>query len=460
MRKSSHAWNIASQGGFLVILSVLPWLYVAFDFIGNCHHGPSAEHEMYLSRLQPITPFEQILDNVTSDKRASHYGAFYSLYLDPLRRPQLTRGDDRLPVWENQEVNLLTVGRAYGDSLQLWKRAFPRGVIYGIANDTTSSLMLQAAARDPRVRLMVGDQANGNFLQQAVSKIKNEVGLLDFIVDDGSHTINQQQTSLKHLLPLVKPGGTYFIENVETSYKEGISEADATMHVMQSLLDAMNKEFFEKQPYFKSMAHGKFYATPNCHDTSEGFISFEAIVNQGTSDKRTHHYGAFYSLYLDPLRLPLQPQTPGDCQQPQLGEDHTRGEAEQTTDRRRLEQNQRTRLEEAQQQQQQQPWEPRAVNMLEIGLKYGDSLKLWKRAFPKGRIYGIDNEMISKKHQAEARDPRVRLMVGDQANGTFLEQVVAEIKSAVGLLDFIVDDGGHTMDQQQTSLKHLMPLVK
>ncbi|CAI5497879.1 unnamed protein product [Closterium sp. Naga37s-1] len=172
---------------------------------------------MYLSRLQPITPFQQILDNVTSDKRASHYGAFYSLYLDPLRRPQLTRGDDRIPVWENQEVNLLTVGRAYGDSLQLWKRAFPRGVIYGIANDTTSSLMLQAAARDPRVRLMVGDQANGNFLQKAVSDIKNEVGLLDFIVDDGGHTMDQQQTSLKHLLPLVKPGGIYFIEDLETA---------------------------------------------------------------------------------------------------------------------------------------------------------------------------------------------------------------------------------------------------
>ncbi|CAI5511500.1 unnamed protein product [Closterium sp. Naga37s-1] len=325
---------------------------------------------MYLSRLQPITPFQQILDNVTSDIRASHYGAFYSLYLDPLRRPQLTRGDDRIPVWENQEVNLLTVGRAYGDSLQLWKRAFPRGVIYGIANETTSAMMHQAEVQDPRVRLVVGGQANGAFLEKVVAQIRNEVGLLDFIVDDGGHTMDQQQTSLKHLLPLVK----------------------------------------------------------NCHDASEGFISFEAIVNQGTSDKRTHHYGAFYSLYLDPLRLPLQPQAPGDCQQPQLGEHHTRGESERTTDRRRLEQNERSRSEEAQQQ---QPWEPRAVNMLEIGLKYGDSLKLWKRAFPRGRIYGIDNEMISKKHQAEARDPRVRLMVGDQANGTFLEQVVAEIKSAV-----------------------------
>ncbi|CAI7858295.1 unnamed protein product [Closterium sp. NIES-53] len=217
---------------------------------------------MYLSRLQPIIPFQQILDNVTFDKRASHCGAFYSLYLDPLRRPQLTRGDDRIPVWENREVNLLTVGRSYGDSLQLWKRAFPRGLIYGIANEITSAKMHQAEVQDPRVRLIVGDQANGAFLEKAVAQIRNEVGLLDFIVDDGGHTMDQQQTSLKHLLPLVKPGGTYFIENVGTSYKDGISEADTAIHVMQSLLDAMNKEFFEKQPYFKSMVHGKFYATP------------------------------------------------------------------------------------------------------------------------------------------------------------------------------------------------------
>ncbi|CAI5497878.1 unnamed protein product [Closterium sp. Naga37s-1] len=98
--------------------------------------------------------------------------------------------------------------------------------------------------------------------------------------------------------------------------------------------------------------------------------------------------------------------------------------------------------------------------MLEIGLKYGDSLKLWKKAFPRGRIYGIDNGVISMNYQAEAVDPRVLVMMGDQANATFLQQVVAEIRSTVGLLDFIVDDGGHTMDQQQTSLKHLLPLVK
>ncbi|CAI5521558.1 unnamed protein product [Closterium sp. Naga37s-1] len=114
--------------------------------------------------------------------------------------------------------------------------------------------MHQAEVQDPRVRLIVGDQANGAFLEKAVAQIRNEVGLLDFIVDDGGHTMDQQQTSLKHLLPLVKPGGTYFIENVGTSYKDGISEADTTIHVMQSLLDAMNKEFFREAAIFQE--HG------------------------------------------------------------------------------------------------------------------------------------------------------------------------------------------------------------
>ncbi|GJP32224.1 hypothetical protein CLOM_g16819 [Closterium sp. NIES-68] len=275
MRKGSsgtNAWNLAPQGGVVAVLSVLPWLYVAFDFLGSCHNGPSAKQEMYLSRLQPIIPFEQILDNVTSDILTSHHGPFYSLYLDPLRWPQLSKArshqaqsEPRQQHWEYREVNMLAIGGSRGrDSLKLWKTAFPRGIIYGIGgNERLSPMLLQEGVRDPRVRLMVGDQANGTFLEQVVVEIKSTVGLLDFIVDDGGHTMKQQQTSLQYLLPLVKPGGTYFIENLDTSYEEGISGSDTTtMHVMQSLLDAMNKEFFEKQPYFKSMVHGKFYATP------------------------------------------------------------------------------------------------------------------------------------------------------------------------------------------------------
>ncbi|GJP32225.1 hypothetical protein CLOM_g16820 [Closterium sp. NIES-68] len=216
--------------------------------------------------------------------------------------------------------------------------------------------------------------------------------------------------------------------------------------------------------YLLPWAYIAYDLIQSCHDTSWGFVSFEEIVNQGSSDKRTHHYGAFYSLYLDPLRLPRQQSQTLPCQQSPQGAEEETSDPAPVEYARKLRQNEDQRGFEQQGFEQrgfeQQPWEPREVNMLEIGLKYGDSLKLWKRAFPRGVIYGIDNEMISTKHQAEARDPRVRLMVGDQANGTFLEQVVAEIKSAVGLLDFIVDDGGHTMPQQQTSLQYLLPLVK
>jgi hypothetical protein len=40
----------------------------------------------------------------------------------------------------------------------------------------------------------------------------------DAIVDDGGHTVEQQQTSLAHLFKLVVPGGWYAIEDLQTSF--------------------------------------------------------------------------------------------------------------------------------------------------------------------------------------------------------------------------------------------------
>jgi hypothetical protein len=40
----------------------------------------------------------------------------------------------------------------------------------------------------------------------------------DIIIDDGGHTMNQQQTSFMTLLTLVRSGGLYVIEDLETSY--------------------------------------------------------------------------------------------------------------------------------------------------------------------------------------------------------------------------------------------------
>ena len=50
-------------------------------------------------------------------------------------------------------------------------------------------------------------------------RVKREGGGdYDAIVDDGGHTMHHQQTSLRHLFPLLKSRGWYAIEDIQTSF--------------------------------------------------------------------------------------------------------------------------------------------------------------------------------------------------------------------------------------------------
>lgn len=62
-----------------------------------------------------------------------------------------------------------------------------------------------------------------------------------------------------------------------------------------------------------------------------------------------------------------------------------------------------------------------------------------------------------EKFRNQIEDRGEKLYLGDQANSTFLRSIVQD-HSTEGF-DIIIDDGGHTMVQQQTSLKHLWPAV-
>jgi hypothetical protein len=59
-----------------------------------------------------------------------------------------------------------------------------------------------------------GSQEDLKFLYQFVSGMKQ----FDIIIDDGGHTMIQQKTSLLMLMPLVRSGGVYVVEDLETSY--------------------------------------------------------------------------------------------------------------------------------------------------------------------------------------------------------------------------------------------------
>jgi hypothetical protein len=92
------------------------------------------------------------------------------------------------------------------------------------------------------------------------------------------------------------------------------------------------------------------------------------------------------------------------------------------------------------------------VHFLEIGVSHGGSLQMWKEYFgSKARIFGVDIDPACKA----VADEQVRIFIGDQADRSFL----AGLKEQIPRVDVLLDDGGHTMDQQRVTFEVLYPHI-
>ncbi|MGI8663439.1 MAG: class I SAM-dependent methyltransferase [Acidimicrobiales bacterium] len=90
--------------------------------------------------------------------------------------------------------------------------------------------------------------------------------------------------------------------------------------------------------------------------------------------------------------------------------------------------------------------------VLEIGVYQGGSLDMWSRYLgPEAQLVGIDIE----ESAARLADSRRPVLIGDQADPAFLQSVVERH----GPFDIVIDDGGHTMEQQITSIQTLFPTL-
>ena len=88
------------------------------------------------------------------------------------------------------------------------------------------------------------------------------------------------------------------------------------------------------------------------------------------------------------------------------------------------------------------------INILEIGVMHGGSLQMWKDYFgSKAKIYGIDINPECKKFEEQ----NINIFIGSQSDRSFLK----EIKRQIPPVDILIDDGGHTMEQQITSFEEL-----
>ncbi len=97
------------------------------------------------------------------------------------------------------------------------------------------------------------------------------------------------------------------------------------------------------------------------------------------------------------------------------------------------------------------------INFLEIGFYKGSSAKMWDLYFSKANLYFIDIERLAFEAYGKNLSNKCTLKLVDQGNEQELLNFTKEVSCE---FDVILDDGGHTMEQQITSFKTLFPFVK
>lgn len=171
-----------------------------------------------------------------TDKWGSHwYTQHYERYFKPIK---------------DQRLNVLEIGIGaydglveHGQSVRMWKAYFHKSQIVGIDIEDMTRL------REDRIDIRQCDQTDSD----ALTRLSNEYGGFDVIIDDGSH-INEHVIKTFHtLFPLMRPKGIYVVEDTQTAYWPtwggGITNPHSSMAFFKSLADGVNYSEYPIKDY-------------------------------------------------------------------------------------------------------------------------------------------------------------------------------------------------------------------
>ncbi len=140
-----------------------------------------------------------ILDHAAFPQKLPFILAFYR---------RLLAGLDREPT------SILEIGVKGGGSTALWKALFPDASVVGL--DIKLRRWLESRPEADGVVYLEGDQTDVARLEE----IATRYGPFDVVIDDGSHVTDHVSGTLRCLLPHVRPGGVYVIEDTHSSMKK------------------------------------------------------------------------------------------------------------------------------------------------------------------------------------------------------------------------------------------------
>jgi len=184
---------------------------------------------------------------------------------------EITYGHNYIPGYEdlfqsrrNKVRNMLEIGIGLGShfdyisslypnytmggGLKMWRDYFPGAQIYGID-------ILECPIKEPRITTLVANQTKSQDLFRVVHLMG---GVIDIVVDDGSHVANDQVFSFMVLAEFITKDGIYVIEDVQHEYIESFK----TLTIFPT----------EFQTYIKDNFNVKWYDTRQDTKFTDDFL--------------------------------------------------------------------------------------------------------------------------------------------------------------------------------------------
>ena len=133
---------------------------------------------------------QEINDAVTKTPKGWHHTYLTDYY------------ENLFSKFRNEKFNILEIGIDKGQSLELWSLYFPNAVIYGM--DKANNNYQQS---NSRIKVIYGSSTN----KQSFSGLPN----FKFIIDDGSHKLQNQLATFWNAWSFLEQDGYYIIEDIK-----------------------------------------------------------------------------------------------------------------------------------------------------------------------------------------------------------------------------------------------------
>ena len=116
-------------------------------------------------------------------------------------------------LYKNRDgvVNVLEMGIHMGASLRAWRELFPNANVIGLENN------INRFFSEKRILSMYVDQSLLHTFDMFLSVMMGTE--FDFIVDDGSHYLQETKNTFYKLLPVLKIGGWFVVEDIKSEFE-------------------------------------------------------------------------------------------------------------------------------------------------------------------------------------------------------------------------------------------------